>query len=101
MTTPRIQWPTQTGWYLVENTVPEGDRLDGGEGSKTIRRVIYVWVAGPDGDHWRGEWRRPGVYTDEGGHLRAIEYYCGTWQGLRFIYLDLDLIASIYDAAQS
>lgn len=102
----KTQWPTLSGWYLVENTVRESERLDRGKGTQTIRRVEYLKVI-PDrpdlpsyenGDYWRGEWVQPGCYVERDGHLMAPERAFDGWEDLRLLYLDLDFIASAHDA---
>ncbi len=98
---PKVKWPLVGGWYIVENTVPEGERLDGGKGMQTIRRVILVEVLAEGRSRYtRGgdrypSWQPAGTYVttmgDEG--QRPIQMAFDGWDGLRFVPLDLDAIA--------
>lgn len=107
VTDPRaIRWPTQSGYHIVENTVPENERLDGGKGVQTIRRVIEIGVIPENPDDYihhgsvcyGDRWYKPGVYVRE-NHGRSLPWFMPVrewnthWTGRRFIYLDLDAIA--------
>lgn len=105
--TPPVNWPTEPGWYLVENL---GYETIDSPVQTPVYRLLDIHVPRLSYEHDR-QWLRAGeVYVWQaerhgGGAMTEVHAFCSMdghpWGGLRFRGpLPLAQIAALYDGGQ-